>query len=410
MYTIQVFKKKNSKFPTATHKFNSIAKLFAYFNKLGVAQIEAKEDIELVLYGQLIDPEQGRKKSNFESTTFIVLDIDGIAEEELELALKAIEQYHFIVHSTFSSTEDNLRLRLIAPLAESITLADFEKRKVASCLAALAGIPEIDNVSNNPVQLYYKPSAPIGVEGLFYAHKGQACLSLDDLPKAAQKVKATKSSQKNSNAYKSSDDEDIAEANRGIRLIGGHLFFINNRFYIYDEGIWEALTIEDMVQYLTIYVFNSKNSISNVKSIVGTLQIVARVTKFPKCESGDDVLVLNDCAVNLVTGEKVEHNYSHYATNKLSFNYDETADCPLWENTLRQIWRDDADFEEKILLLQEYFGYSLARDVSFQVMLWLMGEGDNGKSLILSVVELVVGKHNTAAVPFTDLNKRFVLG
>ncbi|MDO9107129.1 MAG: phage/plasmid primase, P4 family [Methylovulum sp.] len=409
MLQINVFQKKNSKFPTATIKFNSVVELLAYFETISVPQIKAKEDIELVHYGQLIDPEKGRTKSNFESTEIIAIDIDGITEKELESALKAIDPYHYVIHTTFSSTDDNLRLRLIVPLSQSITLADFEQRKLASCLADLMGVAEIDNVSNNPVQLYYLPSSPIGVEGVIDVHKGQACLSLDDLPKAAKAVKASKSSRKNSNADKSCD-EIMAAAKDVIKTVfDGHILFTNNLFYIYVDGIWGGMSKDELISYLVVETYDTNKPITEVEAIVKALKVLVFVSEFPKAKRKHNVLVLGNCAICPVTGKKLAHSPKHYALNQLNFDYDEVATCLAWLKFQNEIWVDDKDRDDKILLLQELMGLSLTDITKFHTMIWLIGPGSNGKSVILSILRELVGSENAASLSLGSFKERFAL-
>jgi putative DNA primase/helicase len=54
-------------------------------------------------------------------------------------------------------------------------------------------------------------------------------------------------------------------------------------------------------------------------------------------------------------------------------------------------------------------GYSLTPSTHFHKMMWLVGSGSNGKSVILNIMSALVGEHNTSAVPLKDFSKTFSL-
>lgn len=70
--------------------------------------------------------------------------------------------------------------------------------------------------------------------------------------------------------------------------------------------------------------------------------------------------------------------------------YDPTAECPRWEQFLREIFNDDYDL---IFFVQEAIGYSLSADVSEQCLFLCWGSGSNGKSVFLKTIQHVFGDY-----------------
>jgi P4 family phage/plasmid primase-like protien len=66
--------------------------------------------------------------------------------------------------------------------------------------------------------------------------------------------------------------------------------------------------------------------------------------------------------------------------------------------------------QERIRLLQEWFGYCLTPDTSQHKFLVLEGEGANGKSVTLEILTSLVGQENTSNVPLEAFADRFALG
>jgi putative DNA primase/helicase len=64
---------------------------------------------------------------------------------------------------------------------------------------------------------------------------------------------------------------------------------------------------------------------------------------------------------------------------------------------------------DKVALLQEYMGLSLTSITQYQKMMWLIGEGSNGKSVVLDIVRDMVGSENCSSVPFSGFAGRFNL-
>jgi P4 family phage/plasmid primase-like protien len=60
--------------------------------------------------------------------------------------------------------------------------------------------------------------------------------------------------------------------------------------------------------------------------------------------------------------------------------------------------------EEDIPILQEFFGYCLIADLPAHKMMWLIGEGRNGKSTTGNLLKALIGEQNTSAVQLNELD------
>lgn len=92
----------------------------------------------------------------------------------------------------------------------------------------------------------------------------------------------------------------------------------------------------------------------------------------------------------------------------LPFNYDPIASCPMFEKFLDDFTEND---EKKKLILQEYMGYCLSGDTPrAQKFLTLTGEGSNGKSTFVEILQALVGGAASkayCALNLVDLGKQF---
>ena len=86
------------------------------------------------------------------------------------------------------------------------------------------------------------------------------------------------------------------------------------------------------------------------------------------------------------------------------YNFDREAQCPQWRQFLDQIFYDD---KIKQTLLQEWFGYNLIPDNSFEKFMMLLGPPRAGKGTILEVLAHILGEKQVIATTFRDYTRRF---
>lgn len=89
----------------------------------------------------------------------------------------------------------------------------------------------------------------------------------------------------------------------------------------------------------------------------------------------------------------------------VSTPFDPTAKCPVWmEQYLAPTLGDEPD---KILLMQEWYGYCLTCDTSMQKMMFFRGRPGSGKGTAIRVLHQLVGAGQAAATDFTTLSGDF---
>ena len=106
------------------------------------------------------------------------------------------------------------------------------------------------------------------------------------------------------------------------------------------------------------------------------------------------------------TSELIPHDPKYRAINQLASSYDPQAKTvgPELKEWLSFI--TEAPDEREMLL--EYCGYCMTRDTQMQKFLILHGRGGTGKSVLIRLLELAIGKENVSNTSLKDLtNNRF---
>ena len=92
----------------------------------------------------------------------------------------------------------------------------------------------------------------------------------------------------------------------------------------------------------------------------------------------------------------------------LNIDWDPAATPPRFLQFVSEIWGFESDYRQRVEFLQEWMGYLLLPSNKFERFLWLTGSGANGKSVLLTIMSLLVGLENTTWAHLDRLNKNAV--
>jgi P4 family phage/plasmid primase-like protien len=110
-----------------------------------------------------------------------------------------------------------------------------------------------------------------------------------------------------------------------------------------------------------------------------------------------DIINVKNGLLNIHTRELKEHNPEYLSLIQVPRIYDANARCP----NIIKFWREVQN--KNGLLLSKMFGYLLLKDCRYQTAFMFVGEGDNGKSVMLDLIEDFVGEENCSNIMLQDL-------
>ena len=113
-----------------------------------------------------------------------------------------------------------------------------------------------------------------------------------------------------------------------------------------------------------------------------------------------DVVNCNNGELELIGASRIlqPHRREHYRTTQIPVAFDDTAEAPMFWQFLHDVFCNDADRDDKVRAVLELIGYSLMSHAYHEKFVMLIGGGANGKSVLLSVIEALVGFENVAGV------------
>ena len=103
------------------------------------------------------------------------------------------------------------------------------------------------------------------------------------------------------------------------------------------------------------------------------------------------LLNFHNGVVDLRTGVLTPHSKLDYITKLIPYDYNPSAKCPTWEETLQLAFEGD---QTLIQFMQRALGYTCTGSVTEQCLFICWGEsGNNGKSTILEAVQKLLGDY-----------------
>ncbi len=227
--------------------------------------------------------------------------------------------------------------------------------------------------------------------------------------KADIKPQQFKSTIKNLRINKKSTKDNSA-ANSTIESFGpDNLVYSKNLFWRWnDSGVWKK------TNDLTV-----KNSIHNVLNDdelkEPKVKSILELTK-TKCFDEDIEFANSFDGINCLNGELIwdssgwrltAHKRESYLINQIPITYDPEATAPRFVQFLEEIFASDSDKDDKKLLILEFIGYTLQSNCKLEAFILLIGEGGNGKSVLLALIKILCGPENTVAVGLDELDNPF---
>ena len=111
----------------------------------------------------------------------------------------------------------------------------------------------------------------------------------------------------------------------------------------------------------------------------------------------------------LIVGHPVSlqpHCSRWFSQTAFPYAFDPTATCPRWTSFLNEVLESDT---ERIQLIQQWFGYCIVQDTTQQRFIVAVGEGENGKSVLLDTLTGMLGPENVSHVRAELFAQRFQL-
>tara|TARA_R110001606_G_scaffold399249_1_gene582730 strand:+ start:2765 stop:5170 length:2406 start_codon:yes stop_codon:yes gene_type:complete len=217
-------------------------------------------------------------------------------------------------------------------------------------------------------------------------------------------------------AGESSDDrEDHLELARAVIGEVGRENLLSAGPFAYEwqaRGVWRPMEERGFKQLVQRHLENKAAVTANTVNCVGDVLKTEIFVKDLEFNQGDPETV-NTLAGELVLDETSgnwdlqPHDRSAYRTTQIPVHFDPAATAPRFIKFLDEIFSPDDDREQKKACLLQMMGYSLMTHCRHEKFVMLIGNGSNGKSVLLSLLEALLGSENVAGVQPSQFDRTF---
>lgn len=190
----------------------------------------------------------------------------------------------------------------------------------------------------------------------------------------------------------------------------GELRYDHGQFWQWNGSCFNKLDEDALYMHVAENVKDSAlvRRNSDYKAIVEVLQRMCK----------DDLIQVEDRGINFANGfvgedlDVAQHEPKYGATFTLPFEYDRdnATCCPRFMEFLHSCWGTEADFEERVMALQEAFAVTLFKVApSYQRAFLLFGRAGTGKTVILKILRAMLPPDAVAELGPQHWGEKFTL-
>lgn len=178
------------------------------------------------------------------------------------------------------------------------------------------------------------------------------------------------------------------------------------------KGVWKMAEPVELKQRVQRVVEKETDVISSIINSVTDVLITETFQSDHKFNIGDPEVINTPSGELHLDKETFKwvlkpHNKQSFRTSQIPVAYDHQATAPKFAQFLTDIFEPDEDAPEKIKALMEMAGYSMVAHCHHEKFVILIGAGANGKSVLLSLLEALLGSENIAGVQPSQFDRSF---
>ena len=188
----------------------------------------------------------------------------------------------------------------------------------------------------------------------------------------------------------------------------GGFVYLHNGFLAYSDGYWVDLDEQaDVLRSITEF-FGPGVEYKDVRGLHALLTVTC-VVKGSEFKPNHNFVCFKNGALDMTTYQLVPHDPRMCLRSGRDVEWDESAQAPTFEKFLFDVFRDDHDRDQKIQFVREWMGLCLIPDTSYEKFVVCVGDGGNGKSVLLKLMAELVGHENVYSAPVQRLGNRRAL-
>ena len=193
-------------------------------------------------------------------------------------------------------------------------------------------------------------------------------------------------------------------------------FFVRNQAteavnrFIYKNGCYRQISDEELKAYIKSFVTaydDTAYTMHNINEVFNDLTTDDNFIPNDKINENENIINFQNGLLYLDTMELKPHNPNILTTIQIPCNYNTTAtDTTTFDNFIGHF--TGGDWEKQKFLIQ-YMALCISNIKGYRIKkaLFMVGDGNTGKSQLKGLTERLIGLENCSAVTLSDLEERF---
>ena len=183
-------------------------------------------------------------------------------------------------------------------------------------------------------------------------------------------------------------------------------------FYVYDKGVYKVYAPEMVKGELKSFVAKYKESLCKMACINEAYQNLISDTQYisqDHLNADEDIINFQNGLFHLSTMDLGPHDPKILSTIQIPCNWTPNVPTPVFDEYISNLVDGDP---ELINLILEFLGVCISSIKGYRMKkaLFLVGDGDTGKSQLLSLVQRLLGEGNYASLDLAEIEARFGTG
>ena len=192
----------------------------------------------------------------------------------------------------------------------------------------------------------------------------------------------------------------LGDAHNAASKVHSGFICMDDKVLVYNGLYWVNLTplLKVFLKETLQRYWQDEVKGSDRKSIDELYKQFHYTTMCMNHDQADGKINFENGTLDLTTHLLGAHNPKDYFRYVLPYSYDPTAKCPLFMKYLEEVLPEP----EERMVIAEYIGY-LFTPLKLEKVLFLYGQGLNGKSVLVDIIEALLGKENVSHESLSDM-------
>lgn len=192
-----------------------------------------------------------------------------------------------------------------------------------------------------------------------------------------------------------------------IIVVGGCTYLYKNGVYLLDK---QGHEIKNIIQSLIYMEFQNARTINRVYDLI-LLQKCLQKNYYEVNQYPNYYINFQNGMLNVKTLELLPHSPDYFSMNQIPHNWkmlavsDYLKDHQKCQNSLHFL--NTSFIKEDTKTIFQYLGLCMTHNMDYQMFLLLLGEGANGKSVLIDLFNAIIGSENISSLSMGNLTQRF---